>query len=147
MRALYSYHLYENLLISETKNREFYCMDLTTQLMPDLATNIMYDMQDKDYINRRNVKIKMIFDKLKETLEKSFRTPELNNEVQNIFLKRLFELKINVITKGNTDSFLNIYDRVEIDNNKYQETILELVYKYRSTVYSLVNKEVKASSL
>lgn len=122
-------------------------MDLTTQLMPDLATNIMYEMQDKDYINRRNVKIKMIFDKIQATLEKSFKTPVLNKDVQNIFLKRLFEIKINIISKGNTNSHLIIYDRVDIDNNKYQQIILELLSKYRSTVYSLVNEEVKASSL
>lgn len=122
-------------------------MDLTTQLLPDLTTNIMYEMQDKDYLNRRNFRVKMMFEQLKEVLEKSFQISDMNNEVQKVFVKRLSEIRLKIISKGNSNSFLNVYNHLEIDNNNYQQTILELLFKYRSTAYALVNKEVTASAL
>lgn len=128
-------------------NREFYCMDLTTQLMPDLTTDMMYQIYRQNDLHPKNHKTKELFELLKKKLEKILDSNVTDNKLKHILQNRLKMIHLGILSAGNTNAIQSIYDQLQIGKDEYQNNILKLLKQFRRTIYSLANTEVSPASL
>lgn len=129
------------------EDREYFCMDQAAQLMPDLTTYIMFQIQSKQLdVHPKNYRIKNLFTNLKALLYKSVESSNMEREIKEIFQTHLAKLAVN-ISYGNYNYSLVKYDQLEITNHTYEQNVLKLVTQFRRTVYSLVGTNVTAASL
>lgn len=148
LRTLYSYNIYENTIIHKNiENREVYCMDLTTQLMPDLTTDIMYQIHRQNDLHPKNHKVKEIFDVLKKKLVESIDESKINRTVKDIFQNRLKKINLRILSAGKAKDLQNIYEQLDIITDNYQENVLKMLKHFRRTIYSLTNTKVSPATL
>lgn len=129
------------------ETREVYCVYLCSQLMPDLTTDIMYQIHRQNDLHPKNHEIKKLFELLKKRLSQSFQDSELHSDIYIIFQNRLAQISLGLLSAGNSKSLLRTYDHLKIKDNEYQKDFLKLLVQFRRTIYSLVNANVSPATL
>ncbi|KAG5880994.1 hypothetical protein JTB14_018004 [Gonioctena quinquepunctata] len=110
-----SFQLYRNFFrVHENKN--IFCMDLSQQLMPDIATMIQYELKDPNENFLSIYHSQKIFDEMKEILSNSLENSTLDDSSKEAFQEKLSDLKLGLITSGNTENTWDGYKDVFKDD-------------------------------
>ncbi|XP_074025665.1 uncharacterized protein isoform X2 [Leptinotarsa decemlineata] len=142
-----SMQTYKNTVVDrETFERETVCMRLGTELMPDIAT---YLLEDINADTQRDVfpLIVDIFDSLKIQFNRSMSTVNKKGDAYGKFMQTLQDIHLTAITPGDFDSLRNNYLHLNVSKELHQLNIKTLLGNYKKNIYSLVSQEVSSESL
>lgn len=129
------------------ENREIYCINLSSELMPDIATVIAYDQMDPKTNILRNYRFKILFRELKNVLRVTFDNATLEDSLKTIFKDALKNININIISSGNTNSSKENYEKITLDRSNFHENLAILHRNFRRIMFSLVNTKASSGSL
>ncbi|XP_028131521.1 phosphate-regulating neutral endopeptidase PHEX-like isoform X1 [Diabrotica virgifera virgifera] len=141
------FQLYRVFVVSRrTDNREIYCMSLAHEIMPDIVSDIVYDLNPTKKIFFPVYQANKIFSDLKDALGRSIEDSTLDDTSKEKFGKKLERLNLGLITVGDKNATRDNYRYMKVRAD-FQENLMSLLKNYRKFIYSFVGHKTTPASL
>ncbi|CAG9835134.1 unnamed protein product [Diabrotica balteata] len=141
------FQLYRAFAVSRrTDNREMYCMSLAHEIMPDIVSDIVYDLNPAKKIFFSVYQANKIFSDLKDALKQSIEDSTLDDTSKEKFGKKLERLNLGLISVGDKNTTRDNYRYLKVRAD-FQENLMSLLKNYRKFIYSFVGHNSTAASL
>lgn len=141
------FQLYRNLASPRhIANKEVYCMNLAHELMPDIVTTIIYELNPAKKIFLPTHLTQMMFSDLKRSLGKSIEDSKLDATTKEKFGKKLEHLNLGLITTGDTNTTRDNYKNLKV-RDTFPENVVTLLKNYRKCIFDIVGLKSSPATL
>ncbi|XP_057662589.1 endothelin-converting enzyme homolog [Diorhabda carinulata] len=141
------FQLYRNLASPKhVSNKEIYCMNLAHELMPDIVTTIIYEINPAKKIFLPTHLTQMMFGDLKLSFGKSINDSKLDDISKEKFVKKLERLNLGLITTGDMNTTRDNYKDLKVRDN-FTENVVILLKNYRKRIYEIVDLKSSSATL
>ncbi|VEN46528.1 unnamed protein product [Callosobruchus maculatus] len=143
LKAWYHIQTYSNMIeLLINKNKARCCLELVSELMPDVASVMVQEAVDESMYNDSLSTVKMLFDGLKQTFIKSL--PKMFKQRKDL---KLFEDELNKVSIM-PSSKLTVKDTYDLKmENLFYGNIMELLKHRRKSVFGVLKEKVDVELL
>nr|CAH7713168.1 unnamed protein product [Callosobruchus chinensis] len=143
LKAWYLIQTYSNMIqLLLNKNNARYCLELVSELMPDVASVMVQEAVDESMYNDSLITVKTLFDGLKQTLIKSL--PKMFKQKKDL---KMFKDKLNQVCLMSSTKLIVEETYVVKMENTFYGSVMELLKRRRKSVFGLLKEKVKVKFL
>ncbi|XP_074035688.1 neprilysin-2 isoform X2 [Leptinotarsa decemlineata] len=132
-----SFQLYTYLYRKHDSKKHF-CMDLSKNLLPDVATMIMNEIKNSSSTNITIVYAEQVFDEMKNSINHILDESLIDEDLKRFFKLELIKLELAMTLSGNNNTKED-NDLGVVITGDYRNNVLTLFKNYRRKLFSLGN--------
>lgn len=145
--AMFAHDLYVDLVETQSPcNRKDYCLKVASGLLEDVSSALYLSTFTREQLNAMTLELQTLFTQLKIILQEQFKEAEWLDDFSRSYLTSKLQQLIPIADGGvafldNSYLLNEQLSEVNISSGSYLENSVQLVRRYRSSMYSLLNTE------